>query len=265
VTDDAHTSDGPHTPSDARGAGSAPTPGGAHAAGGAQASASAHAAGSEYAPGSAPGADGGERADDGERFAAAGRPAGGPERRDRRRRLLWIGLAAAAVVVLVVCAGFGAVAAGVGRLVRHADDAKHAQSRAEAACLALERRLNRLAPPGSAGDPGRRAAAIRDENAAVQPFLSEVDQLGGHWFDDEEDGDDDGDRIGAGRGWADGWRELVNARTSYADALDRQVTNGEPAFFIAPQDRRGRPLLDRLERGPHECAGPARRLAAPDL
>ncbi|MDG4833242.1 hypothetical protein O7627_28630 [Solwaraspora sp. WMMD1047] len=193
--------------------------------------------------------------------AETGAPANEPERRARRRRLLWIGLAVAAVVVLVVCTGFGALAAGVGRLVRHADDAKQAQSRAEAACLALERRLNRLAPPGSAGDPGRRAAAIRDENAAVQPFLSEVDQLRGHWLDDE----DDGDRIGTGRGWADGWRELVNARTSYADALDRQVTNGEPAFFIAPQDRRGRPLLDRLERGPHECAGPARRLAAPDL
>jgi hypothetical protein len=191
-------------------------------------------------------------------------PGGEPERRARRRRLLWIGLAVAAVVVVVVCAGFGAVAAGVGRLVRHADDAERAQSRAEAACLALERRLNRLAPPGSAGDPGRRAASIRDENVAVQPFLSEVDQLRGHWLDDDDDGDD-GDGMGTGRSWGDGWRELVNARTSYADALDRQVTNGEPAFFIAPQDRRGRPLLDRLERGPDECAGPARRLAAPDL
>jgi hypothetical protein len=192
-----------------------------------------------------------------------GQPAGTarrpPDPAARRRRwLIGGGIAGAAVLVLLVCGCLGAFAAGVGRLAHEADRERTVQARAESACRDLEKRLNRLSPPGAAANPGQRAAAIRDENAAVRPFLSEVERLRGWWNGDEDDGD-------ARDGRGESWRELVDARTSYADALDRQVTNGEPAFFIAPQDRAGRPVLDRLERGPQSCAAAARRLAAPDL
>ncbi|MFC6014878.1 hypothetical protein ACFP2T_01525 [Plantactinospora solaniradicis] len=197
--------------------------------------------------------------------APTGQPAGAARRRPdptarRRRWLIGGGIAGAAVLVLLVCGCLGAFAAGLGRLAHEADRGRTAQARAESACRDLEKRLNRLSPPGAAANPGQRAAAIRDENAAVRPFLSEVERLRGWWSDDE---DDDGDVAHDGR--SESWRELVDARTSYADALDRQVTSGEPAFFIAPQDRAGRPVLDRLERGPESCAAAARRLAAPDL
>jgi hypothetical protein len=183
-----------------------------------------------------------------------------PARR-RRRRLIGVGIAGAAVLILVVCAGAGALAAGFGRMAREADGNREGHARADTACLDLERRLNRLVPPGAATNPGQRAAAIRDENAAVRPFLAEIEQLRGRWHDDE--GDDDG---GAGRGgWADGWRQLVDARAAFADALDQQVTSATPAFFLAPQDRRGRPVIEQVQRGPESCAGPVRRLAAPDL
>lgn len=177
--------------------------------------------------------------------------------RKRRRRLTIAGIAGAAVLVLLVCGCLGAFAAGLGRFARESDRERTAQARAGAACDDLEKRLNRLIPPGATGSPGERAAAIRDENAAIRPFLSEIERLRGRWNDDLDDDDRDG------RGEA--WRQLVDARTSYADALDRQVTNGEPAFFIAPQDRHGRLLVDRLRGGPVECAAAARRLAAPDL
>ncbi|MBF9130394.1 hypothetical protein I0C86_15715, partial [Plantactinospora sp. S1510] len=180
----------------------------------------------------------------------------------RRRWLIGGGIAGAAVLVLLVCGCLGAFAAGLGRFAHEADRERTAQARAESACRELEKRLNRLSPPGAAASPGQRAAAIRDENAAVRPFLSEIERLRGWWSDDEDE-DEDGDDARDGRG--ESWRELVDARTSYADALDRQVTNGEPAFFLAPQDRAGRPVLDRLERGPESCAAAARRLAAPDL
>jgi len=176
----------------------------------------------------------------------------------RRRRLIIVGIAAAAVLILLVCASFGAAAAGFGRLAREADRHREGHARAEAACRELERRLNRLAPPGASADPGQRAAAIRDENVAVRPFLSEIERLPDWWHDDDADDDDR-------PGQRESWRQLVDARTSFADALDRQVTNGEPAFFLAPQDRDGRPVLDRLQRGPESCTAAARRLAAPDL
>ncbi|MDG4784590.1 hypothetical protein O7626_01340 [Micromonospora sp. WMMD1102] len=193
----------------------------------------------------------------------------------RRRRLTIAGIAGAAVLVLLVCGCLGAFAAGLGRFAREADRDRTAQTRADSACRDLERRLNRLTPPGATGSPGERAAAIRDENAAVRPFLSEVERLRGWWGgdreDDQDDGDpdygdpddDSGDRGRPGRG--ESWQRLVDARTSYADALDRQVTHGDPAFFLAPRDAAGRPLVDRLQRGPQECAAAARRLAAPDL
>jgi hypothetical protein len=186
-------------------------------------------------------------------------PAAVPPDPGSRRRRWWIGGAiAAAVLVLLVCGGVGALAAGFGRLARDAGDAREGHARADAACLELEKRLNRLAPPGAATNPGQRAAAIRDENAAVRPFLAEVEQLRGRWRD--ADADDPGRRS-----WTEDWRQLVDARSAYADALDRQVTKGEPAFFIAPQDRRGRPVLTELRHAPESCAGVVRRLAAPDL
>ncbi|GAA3757137.1 hypothetical protein GCM10022225_47990 [Plantactinospora mayteni] len=178
----------------------------------------------------------------------------------RRRRLTIGGIAGAAVLVLLVCGCLGAFAAGLGRFARESDRERTAQARGDSACRELEKRLNRLTPPGATGSPGERAAAIRDENAAVRPFLSEIERLRGWWDDDRDDDPDEGR---GGRG--ESWQRLVDARTSYADALDRQVTNGEPAFFIAPRDPAGRPLVDRLQRGPDECAAAARRLAAPDL
>ncbi|MEO3743783.1 hypothetical protein [Plantactinospora sp. B5E13] len=175
----------------------------------------------------------------------------------RRRRLLVGGGVAAAVLVLLVCGVLGAAAAGFGRLANRVERGHEVRDRAETACQDLERRLNRLVPPGAARNPGQRASAIRDENAALRPFLSEIERLPG-WRDDDDD-----DEVGDGR--LDAWRRLVDARSSYADALDRQVTAGEPAFFVAPRDHRGRPVLERLTRGPESCAAAARRLAAPDL
>ncbi|MFY1675286.1 hypothetical protein ACN27G_36030 [Plantactinospora sp. WMMB334] len=175
----------------------------------------------------------------------------------RRRRLTIAVIAGAAVVVLLVCGCLGAFAAGLGRFTRESDRERTAQARAESACRDLEKRLHRLLPPGATDSPGQRAAAIRDENAAVRPFLSDVERLRGWW---DADPDDD-ERRGRGQYW----QQLVDARSSYADALDRQVTNGEPAFFLAPRDPLGRPVVDRLQHGPEECAASARRLAAPDL
>lgn len=189
-------------------------------------------------------------------------PAPGQPAPRTRRRPWWIGGAvAAAVLILLLCGGAGALAAGFGRLAREADDTRGGHARADAACLELEKRLNRLAPPGSAANPGQRAAAIRDENAAVRPFLSEIEQLRVGWHDADRDDDD---RRARG-GWDEAWRQLVDARSAYADALDRQVTKGEPAFFLAPQDRRGRPVLKELRHAPESCAAAIRRLAAPDL
>jgi hypothetical protein len=199
--------------------------------------------------------------------AASGpeRPAPAPEQPADRttRRRWWIGgaIAAAAVFILLVCGSMGALAAGFGRLAREADDTREGHARVDAACLELETRLNRLAPPGSTANPGQRAAAIRDENAAVRPFLSEIEQLRIGRPDDDRDDDERRGR----RGWDEDWRQLVDARSAYADALDRQVTRGEPAFFLAPQDRRGRPVLEELRHAPESCAAAIRRLAAPDL
>ncbi|MEN3612658.1 hypothetical protein AAH979_24285 [Plantactinospora sp. ZYX-F-223] len=218
--------------------------------------------GSRYGPDSPGRAEPAGRAGDVPPGAPAGtdQPAGQRRPPDpaarRRRRLTIAGIAGAAVLVLLVCGCLGAFAAGLGRFARESDHERTAQARGEDACRELERRLNRLTPPGAAGSPGERAAAIRDENAAVRPFLSEIERLRGWW---NEDPDDDRD----GRG--ESWQRLVDARASYADALDRQVTNGEPAFFIAPRDPAGRPVVDRLQHGPEECASAARRLGAPDL
>lgn len=171
----------------------------------------------------------------------------------RRRRLIIAGVAGTVVLAVLVCAILGTLATGAIRLVRNVDEANDRRAQVETACLALERRLNRLTPPGAARGPKERAAAIRNENTAVRPFLAELEAIR--------------DRSGpGGRGaWEDLWRELLDARASYADALDRQAAKGEPAFFVAPRDDAGRSVVTRLEGGPESCRGVVRRLAVPDL
>jgi len=171
----------------------------------------------------------------------------------RRRRLVIAGAVGAVVAAVLVCVVLGTLATGAVRLVRNVDAANDRRAQVETACLALERRLNRLTPPGAARGPRERAAAIRNENTAVRPFLAELEAIR--------------DRSGpGGRGaWEDLWRQLVDARASYADALERQAATGEPAFFVTPRDDSGRSVVTRLEGGPEPCAGVVRRLSVPDL
>jgi hypothetical protein len=184
----------------------------------------------------------------GTRTSASG-DAGGKE---RRRRQWWIGAIIAGVVVLVLlaCGGIALIGAGFRHAVRSAEDHDRDKQRVRAACVELERRLNRLAPPGSTRDQKSRAAAVRAENAAVRPYQDELDS-------------------GSDRGWRDRWagqwRQLVDGRAAYADALDRAAAGGEPAFYLPPQTNEGRSVAERLERGPDQCAASVRRLAAPDL
>jgi hypothetical protein len=64
----------------------------------------------------------------------------------------------------------------------------------------------------------------------------------------------------------DAWRELLDARTAFAEDLDAQAKSRSPAFFVVPAPRDGVSLADQLARwSPAGCAGPIRRLAAPDL
>jgi hypothetical protein len=108
----------------------------------------------------------------------------------------------------------------------------------------LEQRLNRLVPPGATATPQARAVAIRDENTAVRIYVTVVR----HPRDQ------------------DAWRQVLDARTAYAEALDRQAKSRTPAFFVTPRTPDGRPVTDLLIRwSPAPCAGPVRRLAAPDL
>jgi hypothetical protein len=169
----------------------------------------------------------------GEAPAAKATDTGNVDNRRKRRRLL-IGLFVAGVVgILIAACGAGVV--GVARIA----DAAGSGGRIGEACAALEVRLNRVAPPGSTAGPRERAVAIRNENAAVKPFLDELRR-------------DDDNRL------VRRWTTLVDARTAYADALDRQVRSGAPAFFVAPDS-------DRLAARHHDCAASVRRLSAPDL
>ncbi|GAB7043833.1 MULTISPECIES: hypothetical protein [Catenuloplanes] len=169
---------------------------------------------------------------------------------------------ALALILLLICGGLlAAVAAVRGALseTRH-DRAVAAEARGDvdAACLDLEQRLNRLTPPGATNGPAARAKAIRDENVAARPFLLELDRLRearpGH---DEEYLE---------QSWSDGWRQVIDARASYADALDRAADGGDPAFYLAPRDEDADPVADQLiEDGPAGCDGPLRRLTDPSL
>lgn len=171
----------------------------------------------------------------------------------RRRRFLTIGGAVLAAVVILVCAAGIAVVSAISGIADRVEENDRNVERTDAACTELERRLNRLAPPGAADNPRARATAVRNENAAVRPFLAELGQLPGGQREHRQD-------------WQDAWRRLVEAREAYAGALDRQAGGGEPAFFVPPQGQRGKPVVERLvDAGPDSCDGSVRRLASPDL
>ncbi|MEV4636354.1 hypothetical protein AB0J80_03285 [Actinoplanes sp. NPDC049548] len=174
-------------------------------------------------------------------------PAGpaGTARKRRRRRWLIAGFSAGALLVLIgLCAGGLAVLSAFSGARDDAADAREDHRVRDTACLELEQRLNRLTPPGATTTPQTRAAAVRNENAAVRIYVNEL-----------RDG-----RTG------DGWRQLLDARTAYAEALEAQVKSRTPAFFVAPRTGDGRAVTDELDRfSPAACAGPIRRLAAPDL
>jgi hypothetical protein len=143
------------------------------------------------------------------------------------------------VLVLALCAGGLAVASAIGDFRDDTADARETREQRDADCLDLERRLNRLVPPGAATSPQAKATAVRDENAAVRIYV---------------------DALGDGRG-QDGWRQLLDARTAYAEALDRQARARTPAFFVLP-----RGVSDQLvDASPASCSGVVRRLAAPDI
>jgi hypothetical protein len=175
-----------------------------------------------------------------------------PDPARRRRRFVVAGVVTAAVlVVLALCTAGGLVIAAIDRATDRQDDRERRLGQTDAACLALEQRLNRVAPPGAALDLRRRAAAVRDENAALRPFIEQIDSNGGRGRSSVD--------------WVEGWRQLLAARITYADALDRQAGGGEPAFFLSPQTERGESVTHRLEEGARYCAGSVRRLDAPDL
>ncbi|MFF5293890.1 hypothetical protein [Paractinoplanes globisporus] len=183
----------------------------------------------------------------GRRLLGFGPPpaAPGDERQRRRRRWFIVGIAvAAAVIVVAICAGGLSIVSTIDGARDRAADAREARAQRETDCLDLERRLNRLVPPGSTSGPAARATAIRDENSAVRIY---VDQL-----DNQRD--------------EDAWRQLLDARTVYADALDRQAKSRTPAFYVAPRTTDGLAVTDELAQwSPASCAGAIRRLAAPEL
>jgi hypothetical protein len=173
--------------------------------------------------------------------------AGGPpdERQRRRRRFFVAGIVVgAAVIVIALCAGLLAVVSGIDGVRDRAGDAREARRLRDEDCRQLEQRLNRLVPPGATTGPAARATAVRDENSAVRIYLGLLDRQR-----DE-----------------DAWRQLLDARTVYADALDRQVKVRTPAFYVSPRTADGVVVTDELERwSPAACAGPIHRLAVPEL
>ena len=178
----------------------------------------------------------------------AGATSAGPEPdlKARRRRRLFIGgiVAGAALIVIALCAGGLAVIATVSGFRDGAADAREDRQLRDSACLGLETRLNRLTPPGATLTPQARAVAVRDENAAARIYITQV----------------------GGERTADNWRQLIDARAAFADALDAQAKTRTPAFFVAPAAGDGRAVTDQLARqSPAACAGAIRRLAAPEL
>jgi hypothetical protein len=146
----------------------------------------------------------------------------------------------AAVIVIALCAGALSIVSSINGVRDDAAEAREARRLRDTDCLELERRLNRLIPPGATTGTKQRAAAIRDENAAVRIYVTQLHS------DREEDG----------------WRQLLDARTVYADALEKPG----PAFYVAPESTDGVAVATELERwSPPSCGGPLRRLAAPEL
>jgi hypothetical protein len=167
------------------------------------------------------------------------------DRKRRKRRLFVAGISvAAALVVIALCAGGLAVLRAITGFRDDAADAREDRAQRDTACLELETRLNRLVPPGATTTPQTRAIAVRDENAATRIYVGRLDVQ----------------RV------SDGWRELLDARTSYAEALEAQVKSRTPAFYVAPAARDGVAITDQLARwSPDACAGSIRRLGAPEL
>jgi hypothetical protein len=167
------------------------------------------------------------------------------QRLRRRRRLFITGIAvAAAIVVIALCAGALSIVAAVHGSRDRSDDARQSRQLRNAACLELEQRLNRLIPPGATTTPPARALAVQSENAAVRIYVGEARS--------QRD--------------QDAWRQLLDARTTYAEALTQQAKTRTPAFYVAPRTGDGRALADELVSwSPAPCAGPIHRLAAPDL
>ena len=166
-------------------------------------------------------------------------------RQSRRRRWFQIGISiAAAITLLALCAGAISVFSAINGVRDRAADARDTRALRETDCRDLETRLNRLLPPGATITAAARATAIRDENAAVRLY---VEQLRGQR---EEDA----------------WRQLLDARTVFADALDREAKSRTPAFYVAPRTGDGLAVADQLEGwSAAPCAGPIHRLAAPEL
>jgi hypothetical protein len=179
------------------------------------------------------------------RLLRLGAPAGADAASRRRRRWFLAAVAvAAAIVVIALCTGALSLVSWFNRTQDRATDARQVRQVRENDCLDLERRLNKLTPPGAASGPKARATAVRDENAAVRIFLGQL-----HSQQEE-----------------DGWRQLLDARTVYADALDKQAANRTPAFYVTPRTNDGIAVSDQLDQwSPVACAGALRRLAAPDL
>jgi hypothetical protein len=179
---------------------------------------------------------------------AGARAGAGPEEdagKRRRRRFFVAGIVvAAALVVVALCAGGLAVISAISGFRDDAADAREERRLHDAACITLETRLNRLTPPGATTSPQSRAVAIRDENAATRIYVGQLQ--------DQRTGD--------------GWRQLLDARTAFAEALDAQAKSRTPAFYVAPASRDGVAVTDQLAQwSPASCAGSIRRLAAPDL
>ncbi len=146
--------------------------------------------------------------------------------------------------MIALCAGALSVIDTVGDARERTADSREAGRLRDVGCLELEKRLNRLLPPGATTSPAARATAISDENAAVRIYLAEPHD---QWVQDA-------------------WRQLLDARSVYADALERQAKSRTPAFYVAPRAPDGQAVADQLAgRSPAPCAGPIRRLAAPEL
>ena len=171
--------------------------------------------------------------------------------RDRFRALRWPVLGVAAFLALMIVFGV-VVSCGALRLGATADAQSRAATRVDTACLAMETRLDRLSPPGAATNPDARATAIRYENIAVEPFLSELDRLE--------------PEVKRYEPLRSGWQQLVDARERFAADLDVQAQTGRPAFFVFTSDTAGRDRVKQLlVLAPDSCDGTVRRLTAPDL